>query len=272
MKVKQIVGEHKKGVKAIKYNKKPQDPVKKFVKDKEKLAPVKPLEETTPIGTVSNVSPDGKQVTIKKTDGTELKTTGDAVLPGPDGKTASLAPGAGDALKPGTPVTSSQSGSMSEVGDLEDVSIDAEKLKADLMAEVDPKYAAEINKVVVAKPDGTLDVRATMSNMYGSMLYSLDEFLEWFLEFIVELKAEMQKPEFKQRPPEEQKAIADLVASEPTFQKQRNELVGHATELDKISNDYAAQKTGVATPEGRTPRKDPLSAELNDMLRIAGLK
>ncbi len=230
------------------------------------------LDETTPIGTVSNVSPDGKQVTIKKTDGTELKTTGDAVLPGPDGKTASLAPGAGDSLKPGTPVTSSQSGSMSEEGAAEDVSIDAQKLKADMMAEVDPKYAAEIDKIVVAKPDGTLDVRATMSNMYGSLLYSLDELLEWFLEFITELKAEMQKPEFQQRPPEEQKAITDLIAYEPSLQKQRKDLVGQATELDKLGNNYAAQQTGVATPEGRTPRKDPLIAELNDMLRIAGLK
>ena len=72
------------------------------------------LDETTPIGVVSNVSPDGKQVTIKKTDGTELKTTGDAVLPGPDGKTASLAPGAGNELKPGTPVTSGQEQAVSE--------------------------------------------------------------------------------------------------------------------------------------------------------------
>ena len=45
MKIFDIVNEHKKGVKAIKYNQKPKDPSKKFAKEKEKLAPIKPLEE-----------------------------------------------------------------------------------------------------------------------------------------------------------------------------------------------------------------------------------
>jgi hypothetical protein len=173
MKVKQVVGEHKKGFRAKKYAMKP----KQYIAPIKPVAPTKPaelnegidelfhrwmnseyapmdddsgddravfdkaihfaadvlngrsdaeslawrltskfhgedddLDETTPIGVVSSVSPDGKQVVIKKTDGTELKTTGDAVLPGPDGKTASLAPGAGNDLKPGTPITSNQEG------------------------------------------------------------------------------------------------------------------------------------------------------------------
>ena len=45
MKIYDIVNEHKKGVKAMKYNQKPHDPAKKFAKEKEKLAPIKPLEE-----------------------------------------------------------------------------------------------------------------------------------------------------------------------------------------------------------------------------------
>lgn len=40
-----IVYEHKKGTKAVKYNKKPKDHAAEFGKAKEKLAPVKPLEE-----------------------------------------------------------------------------------------------------------------------------------------------------------------------------------------------------------------------------------
>lgn len=45
MKRREILGEHKKGTKAVKYNKKPANPSVAHAKAKEKLAPVKPLEE-----------------------------------------------------------------------------------------------------------------------------------------------------------------------------------------------------------------------------------
>lgn len=45
MKRNEILGEQKKGVKAVKYNKKPKDPTTEYGKAKEKLAPQKPLEE-----------------------------------------------------------------------------------------------------------------------------------------------------------------------------------------------------------------------------------
>jgi hypothetical protein len=45
MKRNEILGEQKKGVKAVKYNKKPKDHSAEYSKAKEKLAPVKPMEE-----------------------------------------------------------------------------------------------------------------------------------------------------------------------------------------------------------------------------------
>ena len=48
MKRNEILGEHKKGTKAIKYNKKPKDHAAEFGKAKEKLAPVKPMEGYNP--------------------------------------------------------------------------------------------------------------------------------------------------------------------------------------------------------------------------------
>ena len=48
MKRNEILGEHKKGTKAIKYNKKPKDHSAEFSKAKEKLAPVKPMEGYNP--------------------------------------------------------------------------------------------------------------------------------------------------------------------------------------------------------------------------------
>lgn len=48
MKRNEILGEHKKGVKAVKYNKKPKDHSAEYGKAKEKLAPVKPMEGYNP--------------------------------------------------------------------------------------------------------------------------------------------------------------------------------------------------------------------------------
>ena len=58
MKRNEIIGEHKKGIKAVKYAKKPSDPAKVHAKQKEKLAPVKPLEE----GAVKEMSMDLKNM------------------------------------------------------------------------------------------------------------------------------------------------------------------------------------------------------------------
>ena len=44
MKINHVISEHKKGIKAVKYNKKPQDPATAHAKAKEKLAPIKPME------------------------------------------------------------------------------------------------------------------------------------------------------------------------------------------------------------------------------------
>jgi hypothetical protein len=44
MKINHVISEHKKGIKAVKYNKKPQDPAAAHAKAKEKLKPIKPME------------------------------------------------------------------------------------------------------------------------------------------------------------------------------------------------------------------------------------
>ena len=48
MKRNEILGEHKKGTRAVKYNKKPKDHSAEYGKAKEKLAPVKPMEGYNP--------------------------------------------------------------------------------------------------------------------------------------------------------------------------------------------------------------------------------
>lgn len=80
MKVKQIVGEHKKGVRAHKYTKKPVNPSAVHAKAKEKLQPITPMEdlstETTTTGSDTQgtiVASDDKSITVQMPDGTQIK-------------------------------------------------------------------------------------------------------------------------------------------------------------------------------------------------------
>lgn len=59
-------------------------------------------------GTITSVTPDGKQVTMKKPDGTEITTDASAFLPGPNNTVTINQPSPGDALKPGTVVQAQQ--------------------------------------------------------------------------------------------------------------------------------------------------------------------
>ena len=79
MKVKQIVDEHKKGVRAHKYTKKPVNPSAVHAKAKEKLQAIKPMEDMTSTPTASSgqegtiVASDDKSITVQMPDGTQIK-------------------------------------------------------------------------------------------------------------------------------------------------------------------------------------------------------
>ena len=78
MKVKQIVDEHKKGVRAHKYTKKPVNPSAVHAKAKEKLQAIKPMEDMSSAPAVSGqegtiVASDDKSVTVQMPDGTQIK-------------------------------------------------------------------------------------------------------------------------------------------------------------------------------------------------------
>ncbi len=78
-------------------------------------------EEDQVAGTITSVTPDGKQVTMKKPDGTEVTTDASAFLPGPNNTVTINQPSPGDALKPGTVVQAApQQGMGEEINDEED--------------------------------------------------------------------------------------------------------------------------------------------------------
>ncbi len=71
-------------------------------------------------GTISSVTPDGKQVTMKKPDGTEVTTDASAFMPGPNNTLTINQPSPNDTLKPGTVVQAAQQGMGEEINDEED--------------------------------------------------------------------------------------------------------------------------------------------------------
>ncbi len=329
MKVKQVVGEHKKGFRAKKYASKPKkyiepvkptstatkpqgvaegdDPLqnradyakkhgqgqvykktypgdkvgmtKAYAYDVKRTGPKgqlpkedMDLDETTPSGVVSAVSPDVKQVTIKKSDGTELKTTGDAVLPGPDGKTASLAPGAGNELKPGTPVTSGQSQSVSEAPGEDMPPIKADQLMNRISQE-DPNATAYAKKLIVAKPDGTVDFKQTFRSMSGEFITMFPDIIDFFTEIQKMAADAITTPEFKTFTPEQQAGIVELSQMGPKIKEMWDMVHGMAKQHDDQWNKDAVDSGQYTTHiESRSSRPDKSSTELAEMLRIAGLR
>ena len=86
MKIIQIVGEHKKGVKAKKYTKKTVNPSVAHAKAKEKLQPVGPVEETAipgqMIGKVSKVDPATGKVDVQSPTGQTTTVDATQITPG----------------------------------------------------------------------------------------------------------------------------------------------------------------------------------------------
>ena len=79
MKVNQITSEHKKGVRAHKYTKKPVNPSAVHAKAQEKLKPIKPMEDLSTETTAGSdtqgtiVASDDKSITVQMPDGTQIK-------------------------------------------------------------------------------------------------------------------------------------------------------------------------------------------------------
>jgi hypothetical protein len=86
MKVKQIVDEHKKGVRAKKYTKKTVNPSVAHAKAKEKLQPVGPVEETAipgqMVGKVSKVDPATGKVDVQSPTGQTTTVDATQITPG----------------------------------------------------------------------------------------------------------------------------------------------------------------------------------------------
>ena len=73
MKVKQIVGEHKKGVRAMKYAKKPQNTIEPKKPQKQTIKPGDKVDEDMTATQGKIVANDGKTITVGLPDGTQIQ-------------------------------------------------------------------------------------------------------------------------------------------------------------------------------------------------------
>jgi hypothetical protein len=282
MKVNQIVTEHKKGVRAMKYAKKTKGTVPLYGPGKQeaKLTPVKPVspvKEDAPIGVVSAVSPDGKEVTIKKTDGSELKTTGSAVMPGADGKTAQLAPQAGGGLKPGTPVTNSEA-PVSEEGEEPTMTIPADVITKglnDAATEhgVDPE---KLKAMLVLAPNGEVDALQTLKKIVGYF-----QGPEW-TQFVEDMKKVVAFAQ-QNRPGPTKTAAAGNAPYNPMNRPEAKLGTGTfdtgpdvtlSTRVQETADNKLLKNMLNIAGVGNQPAKPKVkeSADITAMLRIAGLR
>lgn len=229
MKVNQIVGEHKKGFKANIYRK------------KKVIAPqsteIKPMEEDAKI-----TKSDQQGVEITADSGIKTILPADkatALAPDPqnpneyDLNPAAVNPGSDASSGPTPPKV----GASVEMKTAEDGSADADgpgysfdsaKNFKDALSKTigssDPEVNAHLDSLIVAEPDGTVDVDQTLYNMVKEFTNLMPHILQFTKDMLAALITASQSPEFKQVSPEEQQSlmqtIKDLQAQIPVFEKQ----------------------------------------------------
>jgi hypothetical protein len=142
----------------------------------------------------------------------------------------------------------------------------------------DPAIAAQVDKLVVAEPDGTVDVDQTMYNMVKVMDSEvLPQLLQFHKDMIVMFTKFSNSPEFAQASPADQasvlQSIKDLQASLPATEKavadshaqfQQNEPMMQQNIKDRKMNQ---QLKGTPAPMSESDK-----ALLEKMRMIAGLR
>jgi hypothetical protein len=144
----------------------------------------------------------------------------------------------------------------------------------------DPEIAAQIDKLVVAEPDGTVDVDQTMYNMIKVMDDLLPQLVQFHKDMITMFTKFSKSPEFAQASPADQasvlQSIKDLEASLPATEKaaadshaqiQQNEPMMQQNIKDRKLNQQL--KGTAATP---APMSEADKALLEKMRMIAGLR
>jgi len=202
MKVNQIVNEHKKGVRAMKYGKKTKGAVPVYGPDANnaKLKPVKPTGTISEEAKITKTGPDGVEITAD----TGIKTTlpadkAAALQPDPqnpneyDLNPAATAPTGGDMAGPkvGANVeikTAEDTGSVQTIPTQEFVK-GVYSIAAEYKGEA--PNPEEVKKLMVLAPNGEVDVEKTFTKIYAAFQASIPQ----IEQMIKEIDALINSPE-----------------------------------------------------------------------------
>jgi hypothetical protein len=259
--------------------------------------PPRPVQtkETTgaPVGKITKVDPTTKKATITKPDGSTQDVDPTALKPTPDGKMQMDAPDQGDltnkevvstedALAPPGDSQSPIHGDedhdevskllvhrLRKLAGLQEQPT-ASQIPTSLTVagmlndpEVDPAMKPHLQKLIVAKPDGTVDLAQSMRKASGEFYSAIPELIEVFQSLAQQAAAFVKSPEFSELGPQNQNSIIDLAKSLPSsIQQMQAEITkgakAHDTGFNKM--DAATGQYGDGQVEeadaGETTGKD----------------
>lgn len=235
--------------------------------------PPRPVQtkETTgaPVGKITKVDPTTKKATITKPDGTTQDVDPTALKPTPDGKMQMDAPDQGDltnkevvstedALAPPGDSQSPIHGDedhdevskllvhrLRKLAGLQEQPT-ASQIPTSLTVagmlndpEVDPAMKPHLQKLIVAKPDGTVDLAQSMRKASGEFYSAIPELIEVFQSLAQQAAAFVKSPEFSELGPQNQNSIIDLAKSLPSsIQQMQAEITkgakAHDTGFNKM--------------------------------------
>lgn len=167
----------------------------------------------------------------------------------------------------------------------------AEKFKDAIrqgVGQSDPEVNAQLDRIVVAEPDGSVDADQTIYNMLKVMdTEVIPQMVQFVKDMIAKFTELTKSPEFQQVSPEDQQSvlqsIKDMQATLPAIEKQAADAHAQFQQNDQqmqqnIKDRKMNQqlKGPAPTPTSSVAQAQPApvqeDTELNRWLKIAGLK
>lgn len=109
--------------------------------------------------------------------------------------------------------------------------------------EVDPAMKPQLQQMIVAKPDGTVDLEKSMRKVGGEFYSVIPELIEVFQSLAQQAAAFVKSPQFSELGPQDQNSIIDLAKTLPTSIQQMQATVAKGAQ----AHDAAFNKMDAAT-------------------------
>lgn len=127
--------------------------------------------------------------------------------------------------------------------------------------EVDPAMKPQLQQMIVAKPDGTLDLAQTMRNASGKFYREIPELIEILQSLAQQAAAFVKSPEFSELGPQDQNSIIDLAKTLPSSIQQMQAQItkgaqAHDAGFNKMDADTGQYGDGTVEDASMQPMDD----------------